>query len=119
MTNEKDSKTVHGSASDVDDKSETKRMNSGAASEEFPGLLNFSTFIISLTTSTLVNLGEIADPVSNTRAVNRSLAKQTINIIEMLRDKTKGNLTGDEERLIDHVLYDLRMKYVSVVTKTQ
>lgn len=86
------------------------------AAEEnlFPGL-NFSTFILSLSTSALVCLGELPDPVSNEKNINTSLAKQTINIIEILKEKTKGNLNEEEERLIDGILYDLHLRYVKAV----
>jgi hypothetical protein len=79
--------------------------------------LTFSTFILSLTTSVLMNMGELPDPLTNQKQVNLPLAKQTIGLIEMLKEKTKGNLTQDEERLIDHVLYDLRMQYVEEAVK--
>ena len=72
----------------------------------------FSTFILSLSTSALVHLGELPDPITNKKEINLQLAKQTISIIEMLKDKTKGNLTSDEESLIDSVLYDVRLKYL-------
>jgi hypothetical protein len=73
----------------------------------------FSTFILSLSTSVLVHLGELPDPITNKKEINLQLAKQTISIIEMLKDKTKGNLTSEEESLIDSVLYDVRLKYLS------
>jgi len=79
--------------------------------------LTFSTFILSLSTSVLVNLGELPDPLKNEKDINLPLAKQTIGIIEMLMEKTKGNLTEDEYRLIDSMLYDLRMKYVEAAKK--
>ncbi len=73
----------------------------------------FSTFLLSLSTSVLVCLGELPDPVSNEKSTNLPLAKQTIGIIEMLNEKTKGNLNEEEEKLIEGILYDLRMKYIS------
>lgn len=79
--------------------------------------LTFSTFILSLSTSVLINLGELPDPLKNEKDINLPLAKQTIGLIEMLMEKTKGNLTEDEDRLIDGMLYDLRMKYVEAVKK--
>lgn len=79
--------------------------------------LTFSTFILSLSTSVLVNLGELPDPLKNEKDINLPLAKQTIGIIEMLMEKTKGNLTEDEDRLIDSMLYDLRMKYIEAAAK--
>ena len=74
--------------------------------------LGFSTFILSLSTSALVHLGELPDPVTSEKGANLQLAKQTIGVVELLKEKTKGNLTGEEEKLIDTVLYDLRLKYV-------
>ncbi len=72
----------------------------------------FSTFILSLSTSALVHLGELPDPITNKKEINLQLAKQTISIIEMLREKTKGNLTDEEEKLLDSVLYDVRLKFL-------
>ena len=73
----------------------------------------FSTFILSLSTSALVHLGELPDPITNKKEVKLQLAKQTISIIEMLKEKTKGNLTKDEESLLDNVLCDVRLKYLA------
>jgi len=74
--------------------------------------LTFSTFMLSLSTSVLVGLGELPDPIKNEKNVNFPLAKQTIGLIEMLMEKTKGNLTEEEDRLVGNMLYDLRMKYI-------
>ncbi len=73
----------------------------------------FSTFILSLSTSALVHLGELPDPITNKKEVKLQLAKQTISVIEMLKEKTKGNLTSEEENLLDNVLCDVRLKYLS------
>jgi len=74
--------------------------------------MDFSTFVLSLNASALIHLGEIPDPTSKERTVNLSAAKHTIEILEIIKDKTRGNLDGDEEKLLDDVLYNLRMKYV-------
>jgi hypothetical protein len=74
--------------------------------------VNFNNFIFSLSTSVLIQLGEIQDPFTQKSAKNLPLAKQTIDLIGMLKEKTKGNLTPEEERVIEYVLYDLRMRYV-------
>ncbi|KAF0120555.1 MAG: hypothetical protein FD151_1611, partial [bacterium] len=71
----------------------------------------------SLNSSALFHFGEIPDPATNKREKNLPIAKQTIDIIGMLKEKTKGNLTNDEEILIDHILYDLRMRYVEEMKK--
>jgi hypothetical protein len=74
--------------------------------------ISFINFIFSLSTSALIQLGEIQDPITQQLAKNLPLAKQTIDLIGMLKEKTKGNLTSDEEKLLDGLLYDLRMRYV-------
>jgi hypothetical protein len=77
--------------------------------------VSFSSFILSLSTSALVHLGEVPDPVTQKQDKLLPLAKQTIDMLGMLRDKTKGNLTPDEEKLLDHFLADLRWRYVREV----
>ena len=74
--------------------------------------VNFSSFILSLSSSVLLHLGEIADPVSGEKRKNMDLAKQSIDIISMLQDKTKGNISQDEGKLIEQMLFDLRMRFV-------
>ena len=74
--------------------------------------VNFSSFLLSLSSSSLFHLGEIADPQSGEKKKDLALAKQSIDIISLLKDKTKGNLTQEEENLLDHLLYDLRMRFV-------
>ena len=59
-----------------------------------------------------MQLGEIQDPASKETTKSLPLAKQTIDLIGMLKEKTSGNLTKEEEALIDSALYDLRMRYV-------
>ncbi len=74
--------------------------------------INFVTFVLSLNASALVHLGLVEEPTSNKKVVNLPLAKQTIDILGMLQEKTRGNLSADEEALIKHLLYELRMIYV-------
>jgi hypothetical protein len=74
--------------------------------------IDFATFILSINSSALVQLGLIEDPVSGEKAKNLALAKQTIDLIAMLEEKTRGNLTGDEENILKGILYELRMLYV-------
>jgi hypothetical protein len=77
--------------------------------------ITFINFIFSLSTSALIQLGEIQDPITQKQSKNLPLAKQTIDLIGMLKEKTKGNLTLEEEKFIDNVLFDLRMRYVKAV----
>jgi hypothetical protein len=85
-------------------------MTAQATEEGLPSI-DFATFVLSLNHSALIHLGEMPDE-GGKRDKNLPLARQTIDLIAMLEDKTKGNLSGDEERLVGQVLYDLRMRYV-------
>jgi hypothetical protein len=75
-------------------------------------IITFSTFIVSLNAAVLANLGIIDEPGTGKRARNLSLAKQTIDVLAMLEEKTRGNLTPDEATMLQSVLYDLRIIYV-------
>jgi len=74
--------------------------------------VTFSTFILSLNTSALVHLGQTPDPLTNEKKVDLVLARHTIDTLDMLREKTKGNLTKEEENLLNSILYELRILYV-------
>ena len=87
------------------------------ASHESLPEINFSTFIISLSTQALMHLGEVANPLSGKSETDIPVAKQMIDILGMLQEKTRSNLDAGEERLIEDVLFDLRMKYVEAVKK--
>jgi Domain of unknown function (DUF1844) len=76
--------------------------------------VDFATFVLSLSHSALVHLGEAANPDTGRVDQSLPLARQTIDLIAMLEDKTRGNLTGDEERLVGQILFDLRMRYVEL-----
>jgi hypothetical protein len=85
---------------------------SGGQGPEEPFEINFATFVISLSTQALAHLGEMPNPIDGMTHVDLIAARQIIDIIGMLRDKTKGNLDEAESALLDSALYDLRMKYV-------
>jgi hypothetical protein len=74
--------------------------------------IDFATFVISLNSSALVQLGVLADPTTGEKSKNLSIAKQTIDILGMLEEKTKGNLNADEVHMLKSILYDLRILYV-------
>jgi hypothetical protein len=96
---------------------ETAKGGSGET-EEFPTpqpLIDFSSFIFSLSTSALLHLGEVPDPVTQKREKALPLAKQTIDILGMLKEKTRGNLTPAEEGLMENILTDLRWRYIREV----
>lgn len=95
-------------------------IQSGASAHESEQALpeiNFSAFVISLSTQALMHLGEIANPMSAKVEIDVPVAKQMIDILGMLKDKTRGNLNASEDRLIEDILFDLRMKYVEAVKK--
>ncbi len=77
-------------------------------------LMDFATFVLSLSHSALMHLGEVPHHDTDTVSKDLSLAKQNIDLLSLLEEKTKGNLTGDEERLLHQVLFDLRMRYVEL-----
>ena len=85
--------------------------------EELPSI-NFSTFIMSFSTQALMHLGEINNPVTGKAEKDVAVAKQTIDIIAMLSEKSAGNLDETEEQLVREVLYNLRMSYVEAVRTT-
>jgi len=74
--------------------------------------MNFATFIFSLNHSALVHLGAVKDPTSGDTAKDLPMAKQTIEILAMLQDKTQGNVTEEEAKMLESILYDLRIIYV-------
>lgn len=75
--------------------------------------VDFSTFILSLSANALYHFGSVQDPHSGRTSKNLELAKQTIDIIAMLKAKSEGNRSEDETALLDHTLYDLRMRYLA------
>lgn len=80
------------------------------------GELNFASFIMSLATQALMQLGEIKPPPGMELEVDKAAARQTIDIIAMLQNKTKGNLDKDESHLIEQILHNLRLSYVKAVS---
>lgn len=77
--------------------------------------VNMTTFLFSLSSSAMLSLGEMADPDTGHTRMDLPLAKHTIDILAMLEDKTKGNLTPSEERLLKDMLFETRMKFVQKV----
>jgi hypothetical protein len=83
---------------------------SGAPSEALP--VDFHTFVLSLGSSALMHLGELERPGGPAAQKDLTLAKSTIDILSMLQQKTRGNLTPAEDKLIESLLYELRIRYV-------
>ena len=74
--------------------------------------IDFSTLVLSLATSAMVHMGLVPDPEGGASEKNLALAHQTIDTLDMLQSKTSGNLTDEEAKLLQTVLYELRMGYV-------
>lgn len=89
----------------------------GAEAGAEMGEISFAAFLMSLSTEALVHLGEVADPSSGRQQRDLAMAQQLIDILGMLRDKTRGNLDHDEHSLLDAILFDLRMKYVEIARR--
>ena len=77
--------------------------------------VTFSTFVLGLSTQALLHLGEIESPLGGQVEQDLVAAKHMIDILGVLRDKTRNNLEQAEEHLLDSILYDLRMRYVELV----
>lgn len=78
-----------------------------------PFQIDFSTFIMSLTSSAFYHLGDIADPETGKTETNLPAVHQTIDMLTMLREKTQNNLTAEEKKLLEQLIYELQMKYVA------
>jgi len=105
--NEKLKQSGSDSEKEVDGRSES-------AQKDIPKIpeASFSLFMSSLVTQALISLGEVENPFSKKSDQNLDQAKFTIDTLEIIREKTKGNLNEDETKLLDTALYDLRMRYI-------
>ena len=104
----------------VDDQEAKDSQEKRAPSEEEqaePFQVDFSTFIMSLTSSAFHHLGDMADPTTGKKEVNLPAVQQTIDMLIMLREKTKGNLKEDENKLLEQLIYELQVKYVAKTKK--
>lgn len=80
-----------------------------------PPALSFTAFVISLASSAAIHFGDLADPnTGQPTDVNLEGASQMIEILALMEEKTKGNLTAEERSVLDQVLYELRLRFVEV-----
>jgi Domain of unknown function (DUF1844) len=79
--------------------------------------VTFSSFVISLGSSSLMLMGEQLDPQQPPVPVNLPQAKEIIDLLSVLEEKTKGNLASEEQAVLRDMLYALRMKYVSLTAR--
>lgn len=76
------------------------------------GPVSFTTLVLSLATTAAVHFGDLSDPSTGQREVNLEGARQMIDLLGILEQKTRGNLTPDESAVLEQVLFELRMRYV-------
>jgi hypothetical protein len=94
-------------------KDQEKQTDSSKEKKTEPFQVDFSTFIMSLTSSAFYHLGDMPDPSTGKKEVNLPAVQQTIDMLIMLREKTKGNLKEDEKKLLEQLVYELQVKYVA------
>lgn len=82
-----------------------------------PPPIDFTTFVLSFASTALIQMGAAPDPDTGQTSSHPELARETIDLLGMLREKTRGNLTDEETRFFDALLYDLRVKYVELTTR--
>ncbi len=89
----------------------------GSPAEAGSGLppADFSTFILSLGSSVLIHLGDLEPPGETAKRRDLPMAKHSIDLLTLLRDKTRSNLTPEEDKLLESLLFDLRLRYVEAV----
>ena len=90
--------------------------SSAATPDDLPAV-DFTTFVLSLSHSALLHLGDAPHPLDEKSEVDLPMARQTIDLLALIQEKTHGNLTGGEEQLLTQVLDDLRLRYVEVSQK--
>lgn len=76
--------------------------------------IDFPTFVMSVASAAMMGLGLAPRPDTGKQEINLDLARQNISILEMLQEKTKNNLTAEEARLLERLLYEIRTKYLEV-----
>jgi len=92
------------------------------AESDIPGAddpASFVNFLMSIASNAAASLGMMEHPVTGERRVDPELAKHWIDILGMLKEKTRGNLTPQEQQIFDGLLADLRMQYVSITSTRQ
>ena len=98
-------------ATNIDTIEEQKK--SSNEKEAASSQVDFPTFIMSLSSSAFYHLGDMPDPTTGKKELNLPAVQQTIDMLNMLKEKTKGNLKEDESKLLEQLIYELQVKYVA------
>jgi hypothetical protein len=94
------------------EKTSPEKDDQASTQEEYFPEVTFSSFVFSLSTTIMYHLGDFPDPETKKANKNLAAAKQTIDMLSMIRNKTAGNLDTDEKQLLEGILYELMMRYV-------
>ncbi len=81
------------------------------------GEVTFSRLVLMFSTTALVHLGMVPDPAGGVKTIDLPQAKQVIDILDLLKDKTSGNLSPEEARLLEDLLFDLHLHYVESIKR--
>ena len=98
-------------ATNIDTLEEQKNSSDDKEPESFQ--VDFTTFIMYLSSSAFYHLGDMPDPTTGKKELNLPAVQQTIDMLNMLKGKTKGNLNEDESKLLEQLIYELQVKYVA------
>lgn len=122
MSEEKEFKVIDRRGSrDEEEKKETSGegfvMKEGPETAQAPHQIDFATFIFSLATGAFINMGLSPDPHTGKTAKNLELARQNIDLLAILKEKTRGNLSEEEKTLLESLLTEVRLRFVDVSKK--
>ena len=93
----------------------SQEANAGSGQEREASAINFVAFVLSLAHTAAVHFGDVPDPVSGAKVeANLSAAQQMIDILSLMEEKTRGNLTAEERQLLEQVLFELRLRFVEI-----
>jgi hypothetical protein len=113
VDSDRESQEDQGPAETAAEESPQPETDTGPCGPDMPiPELTFMDFIVSLSSSVAVHLGLVADPSTGRTDQNLVMAKQTIDLLALLQEKTRGNLTEEEEKLFESILFDLRLQFV-------
>ncbi|MCD6193142.1 MAG: DUF1844 domain-containing protein [Candidatus Aminicenantes bacterium] len=94
---------------------EVERPTKNEQSQEIIPPLDFSSLVLPFYTQALIKLGETKDPITNQTAPNLELAKRLIDLLDLLKQRTQGNLQPEEEKFLNNCLHQLRLSYLEKV----
>ncbi len=98
---------------DQDSEAEARQDQPSQGQAQQPFQIDFSTFVMSLTSSAFYHLGDVADPETGKTETNLPAVQQTIDMLIMLKEKTHGNLNEEEGKLLEQLIYELQMKFIA------